>query len=283
MPKLNDKQQKEEYNAILDVFEKYLETIDSKEDNDDIIEGLMALTAEFFVKHACSGFDIDYEDALELVKKQEGLTEEEKTRRTIIVAAIENLIDFAVAKEYQMIKKLPENDNEGGYEEGGSLYEEALDICDQYNNNYMCTEDLDIEDAMAIAAGLISIDDRAVLTYETQNDDRVRPWHAQYEGFSAPKFAFPDWLIPPIEHGCRCFLVDDSGDAVMRGDLAGVKDQTVRIPQMPDWFNKTFKESVAKGGRIFSDEHPYFTIDKADMDMLTKITTKIKERYFGNG
>jgi hypothetical protein len=62
-----------------------------------------------------------------------------------------------------------------------------------------------------------------------------------------------------------------------------VKDQTVRIPQMPDWFNKTFKESVAKGGRIFSDEHPYFTIDKADMEMLTKITTKIKEKYFGNG
>lgn len=265
----------------MSVFEDYLDSVSSDGDSEEVLDGLIDLAAEFFIRHACNGFGISWEDALELVKKQEGLTDEEKARREIIVAAIENLVDFAVVKEYQMQKSLPEPGDDG-YEEGSDIYNEALDICNLYNNVYGCTEDLDIEDAMAIAAGWVKLEDSAVLTYETQNDDRVRPWHAAYEGFSAPKFSFPDWLIPPIEHGCRCFLIDDSGDAILKTDLSKIQGKVVQVPQMPDWFNKTFKESVAKGGRIFSEDHRYFTVDKEDIDRLEEKAKKIKSKYFND-
>lgn len=36
-----------------------------------------------------------------------------------------------------------------------------------------------------------------------------------------------------------------------------------QIIEMPDFVNPVFKESVAKGGRIFSDAHSYFIIPKS--------------------
>ena len=108
-------------------------------------------------------------------------------------------------------------------------------------------------------------------------DERVRPWHLQYEGYSAPRSQFPSWLIPPIEHQCRCFLVEDTKSTLM-ADV-----QAARKPQMPDWFDRTFKESVVNGGRIFSDEHSYFQIDKRHVKRLGEISDRIKAIYFGDG
>ena len=48
---------------------------------------------------------------------------------------------------------------------------------------------------------------------------------------------------------------------------------------MPDWFNPTFKESVAKGGKIFSDAHPYFQINADKMKKLVEISDRIKSKY----
>ncbi len=108
-------------------------------------------------------------------------------------------------------------------------------------------------------------------------DERVRPWHMQYEGYTAPKELFPDWLIPPIEHRCRCFLVPAS-DGI--GSIENVNNRIIDIPEMPDWFNRTFKESVCKGGRIFSDEHPYFQVDGSNVERLGEIAQRIKLKYF---
>ena len=82
-------------------------------------------------------------------------------------------------------------------------------------------------------------------------------------------------MIPPIEHQCRCYLVEDN----IVGMAKGVKNAVMKVPTMPDWFNRTFKESVALGGRIFSDEHPYFTVDSRDEDSLHDIAKRIKEKY----
>ena len=52
---------------------------------------------------------------------------------------------------------------------------------------------------------------------------------------------------------------------------------------MPDWFNRTFKESVALGGRIFSDEHPYFQVDERHVGRLNAIAKRIKAKYLEDG
>ena len=53
--------------------------------------------------------------------------------------------------------------------------------------------------AMGVAAGWVSYSESTVLTYMTQGDNRVRPWHLGLEGTSYRKANFPAWLIPPID------------------------------------------------------------------------------------
>lgn len=269
LPKDDENKKKAEYEALLAVFTRFIESLANEADSQVILEELMDLRAEFLIQHALSGFDMDYDEALELLRNADDLTDEQSARRNIIVAAVDNLIDFAVAEEYQMAMELPSLDNDE-FDEGD--YEEVFE---KYNKRYAEVENSDVEYAIIIAAGLVGVADGTMLTYMTQGDERVRPWHLQYEGFSAPKSQFPAWLIPPIEHQCRCYLVEDS----IMGKLKDVKDAVVKVPTMPDWFNRTFKESVALGGRIFSDEHPYFTIDSRYEASLHDIARRIKEKY----
>ena len=254
---------------MLAVFTRFVESLADETDSQEILEELMSLRADFLIQHALSGFDIDYDEALEMLRNADGLTDEQAARRNIIVAAVDNLIDFAVAEEYQMARELPDLDDDE-YDEDD--YEEVFE---RYNKRYAEVENSDAEYAMIIAAGLVGATDNTMLTYMTQGDERVRPWHLQYEGFSAPKSRFPAWLIPPIEHQCRCYLVEDS----IVGKIKDVNDAVLKVPTMPDWFNRTFKESVALGGRIFSDEHPYFIIDSRDEESLHNIAKRLKEKY----
>ena len=104
----------------------------------------------------------------------------------------------------------------------------------------------------------------------------MRPWHLALEGTSYRKASFPAWLIPPIEHGCRCFLVEESADVLNQSKLSQVMGQII---EMPDFVNPVFKESVAKGGRIFSDAHSYFIIHKKHKKRLRTIANKIKDKW----
>jgi hypothetical protein len=278
-PSPDEEERKEEYLALFGVFQRLLEAIDNDFEQLEVLEELMNLRAEFAVKHAIKGFGMDYSKALELVRDYDGeLSDEEKEKRTILVAAIDNLVDFAVAEEYQMAVELPDYDylDEDDLE---ILEEEMEDICHKYNYVYANVENSDIEYAMFIAAGLLAVSSQTVLTYMTQGDERVRPWHLQYEGFSAPKASFPQWLVPPIEYQCRCFLIEESA----MGMVSGVSAKTSKKPEMPEWFNPVFKESVAFGGKIFSEEHRYFTFDELHKDKLIQITSRIKKRYLTDG
>lgn len=269
MPNKDEDRHKAEFLALLAVFEKVLENISDDWTSLEVLEELMALRADFAIHHALDGFNIEYDAALELLRNaDEGLTEQDRAKRDIIVAAVDNLVDFAVAEEYQMMLEY--------MDEGGEEDEDDEGVFVKYNNRYALIENQDAEYAMVIAAQLIAIANETVLMYMTQGDERVRPWHLQFEGFSAPKSSFPAWLVPPIEHACRCYLVEDG----VRGEIGDVLNMTTKTPEMPEWFNPTFKESVAFGGRIFSDEHPYFNIQSEHVEALQLISDRIKSKYF---
>ena len=274
MPEDDKERDEKEYLALLAIFEHFVGSDADEDGRLEAVEELMALRASHIIGHALDGFNITLEDALELLRNKDGLSELDAARRDIVVAAVENLIDFAVAEEYQMLSELPELDEEEEEEEHEGLTEDDVyAIFDRYNKRYAYVENKDAEYAMIIAAGLVAVKPTPILTYMTQGDERVRPWHLQYEGVSAPKASFPAWLIPPIAHMCRCFLIEDT---VTNSVQAANKKKL----EMPDWFNPTFKESVALGGRIFSDEHPYFQIAPEYNKALQSISQRIKDKYF---
>lgn len=242
----------------------------------------MAARADFAIKHAFDGFGIEYDEALWILKHAEQLTDEQRVQRDILLAAVDNLVDFSVAEEYQLaeevleVEELYDSEDE---EELEYLDELVVSLCHKYNNRYAFVENMDIEYAMIVASYLSKLADNTTLMYMTMGDERVRPWHLQYEGFTALKSQFPGWLIPPIEHKCRCFLVEDSATSI----FSEVQAKRNQVPEIPEWFDMTFKESVSQGGRIFSDEHPYFNVDSRQIEELQEISDRIKAKYLSNG
>jgi hypothetical protein len=272
-PESSKEEQEEEYLAILTVFHRLLEAISEDMNQWEVLEELMELRADFAIHHAIRGFGMDYEQALELVRNYDGkLSGEDKEKRIILIAAIENLIDFAVGAEYHMAQELPDFE----YDDLDEDQIEKLEaVCQKYNFRYANVENQDAEYAMFVAAGLVMIPAMTEIMFMTQGDERVRPWHLQYEGYSAPKSQFPVWLVPPIEHMCRCYLIEE--DAL--GKLQQVLAKSKQKLEMPDWFNPVFKESVAFGGRIFSDDHSYFQCEEQHEEQLKNISNKIKTKY----
>lgn len=269
LPESDKDREHEEYLLLLAAFQQFVYRVQEGEDPYDAFEEIVAVRAKLGIRHAVAGFGMTWEDAQKLLQSTGGLSELERTRRNILIAAIDNIVDFSAAEEYQMISELPDVDEEPEDDD----MEAWLAVCAKYNERYARVENMDIEYAMAMAATLAPIPASSMLMYMTMGDERVRPWHLQHEGFTAPKSDFPAWLIPPIEHGCRCYLVEDSP----AGAAGAVMNAAP--PEMPVWFNRTFKESVALGGRIFSDEHPYFAIEKKHTTRLRSVAQRIKNKY----
>lgn len=241
----------------------------------------MEARADIAIRRACAGFGVDFEEALRLIRNADGLDNEQMAQRNVILSAVDNLVDFSVMEEYHMADDMAEledtlTEEEVEEKEDEDWFNFFLPVFSKYHDLYMRTENMDIEYAMIVAAYLSSIKDDTTLMYMTQGDERVRPWHLQYEGFTAPKSMFPTWLIPPIEHNCRCYLVEDTATVI-------ASTKASAIPEMPEWFNRTFKESVARGGRIFSDEHPYFQVEERHVSRLHSITKRIKDKYLKDG
>lgn len=246
----------------------------------------MTERAKRLIRHALKGIGLSYARALELMNSpEEELSEYERNLRTSLLAAFDNLADFAVVEEYQMADELPDwNDEFADYDdvEEDEEYDEFAKIFAKYNNRYARVENLDVMYAMIIAARFAKIHNSTILIYTTQGDERVRPWHADWEGFEAPKESFPEWLIPPIEVACRCYLVEDTANGNIFDKAPSDVRASVAQPQMPFWFNRTYKESVAKGGRIFSDEHPYFQVDAINIERLREISERIKQKLMSD-
>lgn len=250
------------------------------DDRWDLLEEMMSLRSDFAMNHAIQGFGMDFEKAVELIRSHnDDLTELEKEQQKVLLAALDNLIDFAIAEEFQMSEQLSDlmcDESDGENNDEDSESEDCTKIFMRYNKVYSDIENDDIEYAMGVAAGWIGYRENTVLVYMTQGDERVRPWHAALEGLSYKKRDFPSWLIPPIEHGCRCFLVEESE---VLGAKSKINDVSAELVSMPDFVSPVFKESVAKGGRIFSEEHSYFQIPKKHKKRLKEISKRIKEKW----
>lgn len=253
---------------------------EDEQELEEVLEELSVERANQLLKHALRGYGITLEDAFEVINNEEIGDSQSEEVKSILSAALVNVAEFAAASQYQVVKRvealLGEMDDMDEEE-----YEELIAILETYDKRYADVENKDIEYAMMIAAQWVLIGASSMVMYMTQGDERVRPWHLQWEGYTAPKALFPTWLIPPIEHQCRCYLVEAGGALDKENMLQNVNADIVKDPVMGEDFNMTFKESVCRGGRIFSDEHPYFQVDAGDVEMVNRIVERVKERLYG--
>lgn len=257
----------------------------------------MSLRAQYAIGHALDGFRMEFDEAIQLLKNtaDNTLTKTDIEKRDRLVAMVNNLSEFAVCEEYQMYKEVLKHNPDIYDEELDWNDDEVMspyyDICDQYNDTYAAVENSDIEYSMSIAYNWLYCSPSTYLTYMTQNDDRVRPWHYALQGFTARRDDFPSWMIPPIEWGCRCFLLSEGGEIIAGSDkvkkvrAAKLGTLNVRasfeVPEKPKELDNVFAGSVAKCGRIFGKSHPYFKVARADKDKLKEYVEDIRKQYYG--
>lgn len=233
----------EEYLLILDAFRRMIYNFENSAEQLEVFDDIISLRASFLINRALEGLRIDFDRALEILhSKNIGLTEREELERDTLTAAIDNLVDFATAQEVAMMQELPETLSLAEME----IYEQ---VCQKYNETYAETENAQVFQSAVIAAWWMGVSMDSIITFNTQNDERVRAWHQSFDGVSYLKSEFPPELIPPIEWACRCYLTSDGYGSVVGSILK--PDLKVKV-------NPIFAESLATGGRIFSLSHPYF-------------------------
>lgn len=243
-------------------FSKLRFDLENSAETFEVLEDIITLRASFLIDHAITGLRIDFDKALSLLRNHNDFTaERDKQERDILVAAIDNLVDFAVAEEYAMYKEIQELPQT-------ELLDKASGIFDKYHLQYVPVENRDVVYAAGIAVWWLSQSEDALITFMTQGDERVRAWHLSHEGMTYRKSNFPPELVPPLEFGCRCFLISNSMGAV-RGSLS--KDERIHD------FNPVFKESLCMGGRIFSADHSYFKTEIPDA--LRAIGNRLKRKF----
>lgn len=285
-------QHEKEYQELFALFVNFLKNIHTGS-REEALYALSELRADLAISHAFKGFNIDEEEALLLLRNlnDDNLTQLDKDTRNRLIAAVNNIIEFAVCEEYQVAQKADEiyQHNLEELEEEEEEYDidfndpeetdEYYAMFGLYNDTYAAVENGDIEYAMGIAYNWIRTAATEYLTYWTMNDAKVRPWHMELQGYTARRDEFPAWMIPPIEYHCRCYLISQSGEEV-DGKAENIRKVKAKVPQKPKWLSDVYSESVATCGRIFGASHPYFQVDEKDKDMLNGFVEQIKSKYY---
>lgn len=252
---------------MLAAFRRLIEISKTEEETWQGLEYIMDLRADFLINRVLVGLNLSMEEAkYKLNKADQYLSDKEKEERNILIAAYENLVDFAVAEEFQMVSNLPSSE-----EDIITNFDEFEDVFERYNSTYAYAENQEASFSASMAFWWLAIASNTIVTYVTQRDERVRDSHAILDGEAYTKSQFPQELIPPIEWGCRCYLIESEME--MQAYLSGHKHYLPLI-------DPVFAESLAKGGRIFTDKHPYFNIPQKHKKRLTEIANRIKDKYY---
>lgn len=171
----------------------------------------------------------------------------------------ENVYIFSGAKNYQQTREISSLlTNEGAVSSFGDFKKKATSIFYEYNRNYLTAEyNSAIAQSRSASQWMDIESDKSVLPllqYRTAGDGRVRPEHAQMDGYiKKVDDKFWDKYFPPNGWNCRCGTIQlDAGEPT---NTKGVK-----ILNVPD----IFQFNPGKEKIVFSPKHPYF--DVADRD-----------------
>lgn len=121
--KINDETEKE-YEYLLFLFEQLLDKFDNQTIDLEEFQDIVEARAMFAFGHCVRRFGIDFNEALDIVRNHNEtyLTPSEIERRKALVAALDNLIDFATAEETQVYMDIEEQDEDSDPEEIFYLY-----------------------------------------------------------------------------------------------------------------------------------------------------------------
>ncbi|MDH4127162.1 MAG: phage head morphogenesis protein [Spirochaetota bacterium] len=194
----------------------------------------------------------------------------------------QNILEFSGAKTFNNVKDLTlfvfkEDGTKRSFKE---FREAALKINDQYNVNYLKTEQ---DTAFGMAQGSdkwMSIEEDKeifpMLKYETAGDDRVRDEHRDWDQLMFPvDHEFWNTRMPPNSYNCRCIVTQhtEGKTSSLKERLESVNKER-KVKELPliknlDNSDKMFSVNPGEVNYIFNkDAHPYFKVEKRFKPMM---------------
>lgn len=257
---------------MLNAFRRIIELSETEDDVWDGIEFLSEIRSDALIDRVLVGLNLTLGEARHKLKMANSeLSEKDREERDILVAAFDNMIDFAVAQQFSMMAALEHTETDDIFSEADILEYET--VFEKFNLKYAYQENQDVKYSAAVAYWWLSVAGNPLITFVTQRDERVRDSHAILDGESFLKNEFPQELIPPIEFGCRCYLTSENH---------GVTASTRKSFNEDLEHDPVFAESLAKGGRIFTDKHSYFQIPARSKPKVNEISKNIKSKFYGD-
>lgn len=188
-----------------------------------------------------------------------------KKEGAAIIAEIQNnLYFFSAAKTYQQLLEFNAMlvDENGKIRSFTDFRRKVMVVHETYNQNYLQAEYQTAKRSSQAAkqwqAFVKDADLFPNLEYRTVGDERVRDEHEKLEGVIKPiNDKFWDTHYPPNGWRCRCSVRQSDAPATK-----GTPKVTVE---------RGFENNVGKSGKVFNpDGHPYFAMDKKQLDKLKK-------------
>lgn len=264
---------KEEYKEMMAILTLF---IDDFYDNPSLYithTDLAEQRVRFVLTHAFEGYGMTFDQAIGIVANTETdlLSPAELEERTMLINMVDNLVNFSVAAEHQALLEMQSDRTDADDKE--EFIAMAHGTFAKYNKTYAGTENADVHYAMSMALAWAAMDENEIIEFNTQGDERVRASHATLHGLRYRKNQFPAALVPPIDHSCRCFLLNLGSTDGRRLTNKSNSDELIATASNP-----TFKMNPATSGVIFSESHSYFTVEESFAKELAKTVRKIKIR-----
>lgn len=218
----------------------------------DLPEDLYYAIADYLKKGLYKGFGGTLED-FELGSKDFEL----------LVELRENVYMFSAAKTFSQLQEMSEILTRGDEipglkefkEEAGGVFEKYNDVWLETEYNTAIGQAQNAEKWNQIEA---EKDVLPVLRYSTAGSENVCEICLPLDGLTAP-VDDPVWdaIMPENHFGCLCIV-----EQLEEGKTSENKDEI--FEQVTEKMDDLFKMNPGKDKVIFSDEHPYFDVDKKD-------------------
>lgn len=264
---------RKEYQKSIDVFRGLLEDLYFFPEEYIVHEELMQQRASQILNFAFLGYGLKLEEALKKIKDRnsELLTTEEIRERRMLLDVFENLVRFGMMSQYTMLGKLRTQAED--VETLDEFEEEAEEIFERYNFTYASVENDDAHFIMSSALAFSAFGSNSVLTFMTQGDERVRDDHRALEGISYLKSQFPTSFQPPIDWGCRCFLLESWDFDLLDNNPPDVDQLIANVS------NPIFSQTPWSGGVVFGNSHDYFNYQASHANILENTFSNLVNKF----
>ncbi|WP_293871651.1 phage minor head protein [Flavobacterium sp.] len=167
-----------------------------------------------------------------------------------------NLEQFGLAKTLTQLNHYADAllDDNGNMRSYDTLKKLIADQGEVFNNAYAKTECNLIKQSTIMAAKWETLDSE-YLEFTTVGDDRVRPEHAIFDKFTAPK-SDPIWkkLYTPLSWNCRCTIIP----GIAKNESKEYDSKWANQMVTPQVKGTIFDNNVGISKEIFTKAHPYF-------------------------